>query len=344
MHALALSLLLLAAPATEYQWDDYKRADTKVVAYATVTPERAWAFIVSPDSPYAERRAVALNAGKVLDWSYLKRIDAAREEMTRSSERPPMSTFDERNKMPWQWQAALALDDVWRSVFEHGNRDTYFPFAAALPCRSAAEATFVRKVTTQMAVARRERMPVQIIGVWRNLLLRTKSASGNALGPYISPWTLRFNDPDSWRYAHVLILDRIEARDVYGAASYLHYLRERLNEVPGRDFPGPIGYSATLAIARHAISDQSMSGYGRVAAGMAVARALGGTFIPADSRLSPTIDEHQPELIRLFAEWFAPREKSVEAGAASETAALESARKTLAAVEQCRGGEAMPFY
>lgn len=377
MQSVILSILILAVGIEDGEWNDRKHADPKIVAYALASPDRTWQFIIAPDSRYAERRAVAVDAGKVLDWSYLKRIDAAGLELTLHSgayapESPKQSsegplgppedpgrnvtivghvwtipakrvpypaTFEQRSEAPWPWQAGYAVRDAWRSVFVHEKMETFLPFVASLPCESETDAAFFRKVTSQMADVRRERMPVEIIGAWRNLILRTDRRHGNALLPYMNTWALRFDDRDAWLYAHVMILDRVDAGDVYGAAFYLDHLRKRINEVPGRDLAGPIPYTAVLAIGRHTISDQSTDRYGPIMAGLSIARALGESYLPADNRLTPSVAADQPELMRRFAAWFAPREKAIAAAAATETEALEAARKTLAGIRKCATGE-----
>ena len=383
VHA-ALLALLLADPATDNPWSDYERADPKVVAYALSTPERAWNFIIGPDSPYAERRAVAREAGKVLSWAYMRRIDDARGELNAASwmyetqfppgdarwapwraeeqvqqagethtilghdwtipaRRPPYpNAFEERARAPWPWQVRFAIEDAWRSIPAHQSRESFLEYAASLPCRSAAEARFFRGVTTFAAGLHRQAMPVALIGAWRNVLLRTDDKLGNALSPYIHSWALRFDDRNAWLYAHVFLLDRIEAGDVYGVSAHLYQLRERINDVPGREIPGSIPYTATLAVGRKAMRDPALRSYVRVMAGLGVARALGANYLPAGIRLDSAVEADQPEMIRRFNEWFPTQEKALEAGASNETAALDAARKTLASVTQCRSGEKIP--
>ena len=50
------------------------------------------------------------------------------------------------------------------------------------------------------------------------------------------------------------------------------------------------------------------------------------------------------EIIRRFAEWFAPREKAIAAAAALETTELDRARQKLVAVTKCAKGERIPSY
>jgi hypothetical protein len=381
VQRLILSVLLLAAALDESEWKDHEHANPQVVKYVLASPDRTWNFMVAPDSRYAERRAIAMSAGKVLDWSWLRRIDAVREDLTLQygtyapespkyssggplgspadpgkhvtiaghvwtvpAERVPYpSTFEQRSHAPWPWQASLALRDAWRSIFFQGKMDTFLPFVASLPCESEADAIFFRKVSVEMANVRRERMPIEIIGAWRNLLLRDR-AVGNTLSPYMNTWALRFDDRNAWLYAHVILLDRIDAGDIYGASFHLYELRERIDEVPGRDLPGAIPYTAVLAIARHAIFDESLTGYVRVMAGLGVARALGGSYLPSDDRLRPSAEADEPEMMRRFAEWFAPREASVAVAAAAERETLDDARKTLASVRKCARGVEMRSY
>lgn len=156
------------------------------------------------------------------------------------------------------------------------------PVRDVAPCRTQAEAKFFRDVIKQMGGLRRERMPIEIIGAWRNLLVRMGPAGGNALP--------------------------------YGAGFHLYQLSERA-----------IPYSAALAIARAALTDDSLRKYERIMAGYGVVRAISG--------------EHQPEILRLFGAWFAPRENEIAAAAARETARLDAARKRLSTIRQCAEGE-----
>ncbi len=378
---LVLLSVLLFSAAPDSPWDDYQHANPKAVAYVLEKPQRTWTFITAPDSPYAERRAVARRAGTIFDLSALRRIDALRAEFERSywsyaPENSPYSsmgklgdpadagqtitldghpytipakrpanpeTFEQRSQAPWPWQARLALEDAWRSVLNSATRETFLKYAASLPCEKGDDAVFFRKATTEMAGRFREPLPVSLIGAWRNLLLRTESPGGNALSPFINTWALRYADRNAWLYAHVILLDRIKAGDVYGAAFHLQNLRERINDVPGRDLGGPFSYSAILEIGRWVMNNTNPgNNYVRMMAGHDIAHTL-GEHVMNEENITVTPEKDQPEKIRLFCDWFVTREKELEKLAATETAELDRARKELGEVRQCRDGSRLSF-
>ena len=286
MHALAAALTMVVIAASDEPWRDAERADTRAVERALRSAETTWQFLVAPDSPYAERLSVARASGRVLDASYLRRIYDARDDLQRSyaayaPEMPKESaggslgvpatpgksvrllghewiipptrpaypmTFEQRSQAPWPWQAANALDDAWRSILERVDFSSFMAYVRTLPCKRERDAKFVRELTTAMGSTRRQLMPTELVGIWRNLLLRTNDPSGNALSKYLNTWTLRFDDDNAWRYAHVFLIDRIDRGDVYGASFHLHDLTERINAEPGRELKGRFPHTAALRI------------------------------------------------------------------------------------------------
>lgn len=361
--SIAWMLLLFATAAAGDEWRDRERADPRIVAYALASPERTWAFLLAPDSPYAERRAVAAKAGTVLAWADLARIEAVRAELremgwayepapppesstvwrpvmleppgsvvsilghawTIPAQRCPMpDDFEQRQQAPWPWQVARAIDDAWASIFGHGELDSFVRFVEALPCDSGEAARFFERVTLAMADGHRRTMPVAIVGAWRNLLLRKDAR--RPLSPFLDTWAMRFDDPASWRYAHLLLLEHVEGGEIYGAAFDLQELRERINATPGENVTGEIPYVAVLAISRRVLADSALRGYVRAAAVTYVYRVMGEPSPYQELGLLPDIEAHQPELLRHFAAWFARHEDALVRGAAAQMPAKPLAR------------------
>jgi hypothetical protein len=238
---------------------------------------------------------------------------------------PYPNTFAERQKAPWPWQMALAMDNLWWEMVRGGDAGLLYDYARELPCSAADDARFFAKLTAAVAEHRREVPPRDIVGAWRNLIRRGLAEAQ----PFMYSAGLREDTDDSWWAAHLLLLEEARRDLIYQSGFWSNSLRKRYRSNQGSytEVEGRVPRTLAYELARRAARNDKIRDYERAVAGAAAASMFGETIFPYEDTL---IDERRPAAVARVVKWFDAREADLRAGAEAEAPALAAAEERFA--------------